>query len=67
MEKKSQKPYLTNCNFTDSAKFMTSSSSILLIILLKEFMKLNASMKEIIKMCTKIIRAVLNTQTLKVI
>ena len=59
--------------FIDSARFMAISYQILSIILLKEFIRLNANRKTIIKnmkaveLNTKIATAFLNTQTLKMI
>ena len=50
MEKKTQKPYLKSDNLLTGARFMTSSISyLLLIILLKEFIKLNVNMNTMIK------------------
>ena len=59
--------------FIDSARFMASALEILLIILLKEFIKLNVNTSMIIKnvkraeLKTKIASARLNSQTLKMI
>ena len=59
--------------FTDSASFMASSLSNLLIILLKEHIKLNVNTNRMIKnvelaeLNTKFATAFLNTQILKMI
>ena len=59
--------------FIDSARFMASSSSILLIIFLKEFIELNVNTKMMIKnvnhveLNISIANILLNTQILKMI
>ena len=72
MEKKSQKSYLTNCNLLIAQDLWQARCQILLIILLKEFKKLNENGGMIInakhvELNTKIVSAVLNTQTVKLI
>ena len=72
MEKKSQKSYLTNCNLLIAQDLWQAHCQILLIILLKEFKKLNENGGMIInakhvELNTKIVSAVLNTQTVKLI
>ena len=72
MEKKSQKSYLTNCNLLIAQDLWQAHCQILLIILLKEFKKLNENGGMIInakqvELNTKIVSAVLNIQTLKMI
>ena len=73
MEKKLQKPYPANYNFLIVKDLSQAHYQILLVILLKKFMKLNSSMDMIIKnakrvrLMTKIVSVALNTQTLKVI
>ena len=73
MEKKLEKPFLTNYNLLIVQNLGQAHYQILLIILLKEFKKLNAKMNTIIKhakcveLSTKIVSVVLNTQTLKMI
>ena len=49
MEKKSQKPYLTGYNLLITQGLWYSHYQILLIFLLKEFIKLNEDMEMIIK------------------
>ena len=49
MEKKSQKPYLTNYNFLITRELSQYRYQLLLMILLKKFIKLNANMPMIIK------------------
>ena len=49
MEKKLQKKKCYILQFIDSARFMASSSSILLIIFLKEFIELNGNSDSMIK------------------
>ena len=49
MEKKSQKPFLTNYNLLISQDLWQAHYQILLIILLKEFTKLNVNMNRLIK------------------
>ena len=72
MEKKSQKSYLTNCNLLIAQDLWQAHCQILLIILLKEFKKLNENGGMIInakhvELNTKIVSAVLNAQTVKLI
>ena len=73
MEKKLQKPYPANYNFLIAKDLWQAHYEILLVILLKKFMKLNSSMDMIIKnakrvrLITKTVTVVLNTQILKVI
>ena len=72
MEKKLWKLSFANYNLL-KAQDLWQAHQILLIILLKEFIKLNANMNMIIKnvkpveLTTKIVSVVLNTQTLKII
>ena len=67
-----QKQYLTNSNLLIVQDLWQIYFQILLIILLKEFIKLNANTGTIIinakrvELNTKIVSAVLNTQTLKI-
>ena len=49
MQKKSQKPYLTNYNFLIAQDLWQYCYQILLIFLLKKFIKLNANVSMIIK------------------
>ena len=49
MEKKLQKPYLTNYNLLIAQDLCQTHYQIFLIILLKEFIKSNANMEMIIK------------------
>ena len=71
MEKKLQKLYLTNYNLLTVEDLWQTHYQILLIILLKKFIKLHVNMDMIIKnvtlveLNTKLKSAVLNTQTLK--
>ena len=72
MEKKSQKSYLINCNLLIAQDLWQAHCQILLIILLKEFKELNENGGMIInakhvELNTKIVSAVLNTQTVKLI
>ena len=72
MEKKIQKPYLTDYHLLIAQDLWQAPYKILLIILLKEFIKLNVKMDIIIKntkqveLNTKIATAFLNTQALKI-
>ena len=50
MEKKLQKSYLKDCNLLIAQELRQAHYQILLIILLKEFIKLNANMNTMIKM-----------------
>ena len=52
MEKKSQKPYLIDYSLLIAQDFWRAYYQILLIILLKEFIKLNANMGVMIKRLT---------------
>ena len=71
METKNQKPFLTNYNLLIAKDLWPAHYQILLMILLKEFVKLNANMDVIIKnvkrleLNTKVMSAALNTQILK--
>ena len=73
MVKKLDKPYLTNYNLLIAKDLWQAHCQTLLIILLKEFIKLNASMDMIIKnmkrmkLSANTVSAVSNTQTLKMI
>ena len=73
MEKKSQNLYLKDYNPLVAKDLLQANSQILLIILQKEFIKLNVKMNIITKnakrveLNTKIATAFLNTQTLKII
>ena len=73
MEKKLQKLCLTNYNLLMTQYLWQVPNQILLIILLKEFIKLNVNIDIIIKhvkrveLNTNIVSAALNTQTLKMI
>ena len=73
IDKKSQKLYLKNYNLLIVQDLWQAHYQILLLIWLKEFMILNVNMDMIIKIVkhvelnTKIVSAVLNTQTLKMI
>ena len=73
VEKKSQKLYLTNYNFLIAQDFWQAHYQTWLIVLLKEFIKLNVYMDRIIKnakqvgLNTNIVSAVLDTQMLKMI
>ena len=51
IEKKFQKPYLTNYNLLIVQDLRQAYYQILLIILLKEFIKLNGKMNTIVKKC----------------
>ena len=72
MDEKSQK-YLTNYNLLTVQDLWQAHYQILLIILLKELIKLSVSMDIIMRyvkhaeLNTKIVRAALNTQSLKMI
>ena len=72
-EKKSPIPSLTDYNLLIVKDFWQTGYQILLIILLKEFVKSNVNMEMITKnvslveLNTKILRATLNVQTLKTI
>ena len=72
MEKKLWKLSFANYNLL-KAQDLWQAHQILLIILLKEFIKLNANMNMIIKnvkpveLTAKIVSVILNTQTLKII
>ena len=71
METKNQKPFLTNYNLLIPKDLWPAHYQILLIILLEDFIKLNANMDVIIKntkrleLNTKVMSAALNTQILK--
>ena len=73
MEKEPQKPYFTNYNLLLAKDLRQIHNQILLIILLKEFIKLIENMNMIIKnakcveLITKIVSSVLKTQMLKTI
>ena len=73
MEKISQKSYLTNYNLLIAQDLWQAHQQILMIILLNEFIKLNANTAMITKnvkqgaLNAKIFNAVLNTQALKII
>ena len=73
MEKKSQNLYLKDYNSLVAKDLLQANYQILLIILQKEFIKLNVKMNIITKnakrveLNTKIVTAFLNTQTLKII
>ena len=68
-EKKLQKLYVTDYNSLTEQDFWQAHYQILLIILLKEFIKLNANTntmiknKKLVELNTKIVGAFLNTQT----
>ena len=71
MEKKLQNPYLTNYNLLIVQDLWQAYYQIFLIILLKEFIKLNVHLDMIIKKVkraevhTKIVSIVSNKQTLE--
>ena len=73
MEKKLQKPYLTNYNLLIAPNIWQGHYHILLTTFLKEFIKLNSNMDMIIKtpkrmkLNTKIVSAIYITQTIKII
>ena len=73
MEKEPQKPYFANYNLLLAKDLRKSHNQILLIILLKEFIKLIKDMNMIIKdakcveLITKIVSSVSKTQMLKTI
>ena len=73
MEKKLQKPYLTNYNSLTAQDLRQAHYQMLLKILLKEFITLNANMEMAIEnakrveLNTKIVSTALNKQTLKMI
>ena len=73
MEKKSQTLYLKDSNLLLAQNLLQAHYQILLVILLKEFIKLNVKMNLIInnvkrvELNTKIATDFLNTQTLKMI
>ena len=73
MEKKSQKPYLTNYNLLIAQDLWQAHYQILSIILVKEIIKLNVNTDtmtknvKLMELNTKIVTAFLNTQTLKII
>ena len=73
MEKKSPKLYHTNYNLLKTPDFWQAHNRILLIVSLKEFIKLNVKVKMTIKFVkrvelkTKILFAFLDAQTLKMI
>ena len=73
MDEKSQKSFLTNYNLLTVQVLWQAHYQILLIILLKELIKLSVSMDIIMRyvkhaeLNTKIVRAALNTQSLKMI
>ena len=54
MEKKLHKRYLSNCNFLIVQDLWLSYYQIVLIILLKKFMKLNAKSNTIIKTAKRV-------------
>ena len=72
-DKKSQKLYLTDYNLLIAQDLWQVHYQILLIILLKEFIKLNVNTDTLIKNVklaesnTKITKTVLNTKALKII
>ena len=72
-EKKPQKPYLADYNLLVVQDLWKVHYQILLIILLKEFIKLNINMDKMVnkmkllELNTKIAIAFLDTQTLKII
>ena len=72
-EKRPQKPYLTDYKLLTVQEFWQAHYQILLIILLKEFKKLNVKINMIIKnakrteLHTSITTVLLNTQTLEMI
>ena len=72
-DKKSQKLYLTDYNLHIAQDLWQVHYQILLIILLKEFIKLNVNTDTLIKNVklaesnTKITKTVLNTKALKII
>ena len=72
-DKKSQKLYLTDYNLLIAQDLLQVHYQILLIILLKEFIKLNVNTDTLIKNVklaesnTKITKTVLNTKALKII
>ena len=72
-DKKSQKLYLTDYNLLIAQDLWQVHYQILLIILLKEFIKLNVNTDTLIKNVklaesnTKITKTVLNTKALKMI
>ena len=72
-DKKSQKLYLTDYNLLIAQDLWQVYYQILLIILLKEFIKLNVNTDTLIKNVklaesnTKITKTVLNTKALKII
>ena len=71
MKQKSQKPYLTDYNLLIAQDLWQGHYQILLIILLKEFIKFNVNTNMMIKnlkvvdLNRKIATTFLNTQTLK--
>ena len=71
--KKLQKPYPTDYNLLIAQDIWQACYQILLIILLKELIKLNVNVDMITKkvkheeLSTKIVSAILNTQVLKMI
>ena len=73
MEKKLQKPYLIDFNLLITQDLYQAHYQILLVILLKEFIKLNLNMDTVIKnvklaeLNKKNTSASLNAQTLKII
>ena len=73
MEKKSQKPHLTDYSLLMVQDLWLAYYQILLIILVKKLIKLNANLDPIMKnvkhveLNAKITIAILNTQTLKMV
>ena len=69
--RKTYKNYFYKLQFIDSTRFMEDHYQILLITLLKEFIKLNANMDMIIEnakhveLNTKLLSAVLNRKSLR--
>ena len=73
MKKELQRPYTKDYNLLTAQDLWQAHYHILLIVLLKDFIKIKVNMKKMIKKCEiaelniKIVTALLNMQTLKMI